>query len=888
MRPRQHGSTLLLVLAILSVLVLVAAGLAYTSRIEGAASANFAQATQARMAANTGLPYSLALLRSIQSEPVSPVQAWQKAPQALQQAGRQSALVGRSARGRTDLNALYSKALHESGLEGEDVRMALEAGMPPANVTVTDLSGRVNINAIRSDRALGRVIQAALSGQTESRSISADARARAILTQRSQGGRSSGSGQGNRRAAPLSSSDPLPIELLDPRRERPANGLHRFDNLNELSRRGPGGRSALFTPDEVESLSKVMTVFSQSPEVYHRDDGTTIPKLSLSEATAEQILDVLMLAFPEKDEALLRQFAVNVADALDEDRVPTTLSLPGDETSETLVFGVEPGTPFITEVYPDARTPEEGEDRGQFVEIHNPWPQPLLLAGWKLESAQGASVALNVVIPSGGFVVVTDNYESPAEDAAPETGSLVSIFGTRADGSQRKVIEEPDFVLADKDSSVRLVDELGNLIDLFTWNSEAGTDSTQSYQRDDPRVRVATVAEATPFERPWVRSGSLPKEAQGAFEDVKSFAAAEGSRLSVADSFGSGETSGTWLLSPVDLLQVPTAYASVGTDSQTGRVKLVAHAWQRPVRKVTDEEDPTNLDARVLDLFTTVKPADGGKKTSLRTRSGDSSEVRRTRGMPAHHSSANVISSKGARTGAGTRMVASASGATPSRPGIRPAATSRTGSGAPAAGGGARRFASGKTSADRAAAEARIRAFEQGQTLTGTSAAGLAIPLSARQPDRFEEADSVRQDPDETTVTLPLLYAYGRLNLNTASRLALYGLDGEVDGHDYLPSKTLDAIDRYRAERLREGKTPFRNVSDLLSVVFPEPSDAELRAFAKVLEQVTVDSCAFEITSENRVAGAGDPKRRAARAQMRWVIALDRSPVSLIDYAELH
>jgi len=54
-RLRERGSTLILVLAILSILILIAATLSYTARLEELSARNFADGIQARMAAQTGL-----------------------------------------------------------------------------------------------------------------------------------------------------------------------------------------------------------------------------------------------------------------------------------------------------------------------------------------------------------------------------------------------------------------------------------------------------------------------------------------------------------------------------------------------------------------------------------------------------------------------------------------------------------------------------------------------------------------------------------------------------------------------------------------------------------------------------------------------------------------
>lgn len=63
-RRADRGATFILVLAVLSILVFVAAAFTYTSRLEAIASNNFSQTTQARMAASAGLPAALPYVRS--------------------------------------------------------------------------------------------------------------------------------------------------------------------------------------------------------------------------------------------------------------------------------------------------------------------------------------------------------------------------------------------------------------------------------------------------------------------------------------------------------------------------------------------------------------------------------------------------------------------------------------------------------------------------------------------------------------------------------------------------------------------------------------------------------------------------------------------------------
>lgn len=847
---RQEGSTLLLVLAMLSVLVLVAAGLAYTSRIEGTASANFAQATQARIAANTGLPYSITLLRMPSAAATSPLEPWAKAPAALSQATHLGSASARSV-GKPPMQALYGRALRESGLDKQAAGRVQAAGLPPASVTIKDLSGQININAIRSDKALGRVLQAALSSHGGARGASPDARARALLAVRG-----SAPNEGGRNSAGESS---VPVELLDPRLGPAPAGFHRFESLAELGRQSSRGRAPVFSKNELHTLGSALTTFSQAPEIFHGADGTTIPKVSLSDLTAESALAVLRAAFPQKDDRLLQQFAANLADALDSDFTPTLLANGESSGPADVVLGLERKMPFVTEVYADAKTADEDGDQGQFVEIHNPWPEPLVMLGWRLELGDGSSIQLNSVVPSNGYLILTDNYESPAQNAPPETGSFVSIFGLRGDNGPRKVVENSALVLPNHEGIVRLYDERDRLIDLFAWEGGAASDGTSSYQRNDPRVRVASLSHATPFQHPMMPAGSAPGETNAAistFAQPVSFAP-EALRHADLPRPDDQATSDAWVRSPVDLLQISTAYAAVEPDNGTGREKLTAHSWQRPDWAVAAEETATNLDARLVDLFTTARPVQGAAVTA------------RTGMQPP------VLPRTGDTRSAPSRF------ASPERSGF-------TGSGS----FGARtpgKAAGVIQSADHAVAASRIEAFRQGDmvpTTTLTAAAASRRARSARNGGRSGAGSQA--DTQSATMTLPLLYTYGRLNLNTASEITLQGLDGEIEGKDHLGAEQLAKLDKHRTERLRDGKTPFGNVSDLLGVLFPgEPGREEMRVFARLVDQVTVDSCAFEVISENRIAGGQDARRRVPRARLKWTVSLDREPFSLLDYTDL-
>src|SRR5690606_3549172 len=131
------------------------------------------------------------------------------------------------------------------------------------------------------------------------------------------------------------------------------------------------------------------------------------------------VFDTLRLAFPDKNEALLLQYAANLADFSDDDDEPTILDRDGNVITgidlnnpaalRNYTIGVEQ-VPLISEVYPDSLTSLGFADAGQFVEIANPWNRSVSLQGWTIRTSGGGSVTLAATLPANGYLVITDNY----------------------------------------------------------------------------------------------------------------------------------------------------------------------------------------------------------------------------------------------------------------------------------------------------------------------------------------------------------------------------------------------------------------------------------------------------------------------------------------------
>lgn len=564
----QRGSTILLVLAMLSILLLLAIAFSYGTRLETQASSNYAELEQARMSASSGLPLVAPLLNQASQGVTSPLQAWSVVPTAVE------SLV----KGDNSARALTSGQLAELNQAGIRLRRngdgELKSG-PQAVVHVRDLSGLVNLNAVDSEAALQRIMHAVLpSGDTLQKT-------RAIMALRGDS-LNQASRTRSASASPYSPGN----QSLDP---RDPNAIL-LENLAQL-RLDPGSGQPLFSQQEIDKLENFVTVFSQAPEVYNLPDGGHVPKISLSAPIdPEDVFNRLKKAFPHKERALLLQFAANVADFADEDDEPTVLDSTGKKVEiigETMAstgktIGVEM-VPMITEVYPDSKTSVQYGDDGQFLEISNPWNQSISLVGWSVK-AGSSRIPLTATLPAGGVLVITDNLDSPMPDTPVGEGSLASIFGAIPDGSSKQVITDNSLDLPDRNSQVTLYNPQGRIVDYFAYGAGNSVDSKQSFQRPDPLVRGWKIADATPL----LISGSAlgNSQARTAWQD--------------------GNTTFTKIS---QLFSLSTGYADSGEGSQKVYPSQTA-ALTLPEEMPKDTDPyPTNLDLRLVDIFTLAAPS---------------------------------------------------------------------------------------------------------------------------------------------------------------------------------------------------------------------------------------------------------------------------------------
>jgi hypothetical protein len=330
------------------------------------------------------------------------------------------------------------------------------------------------------------------------------------------------------------------------------------------------------TNELYETLAPCLTVYSTSEPVYSLN-GISVEKVDANTATAQEIYEALLRRFPDREQNLLKQFAVNIVDAGDADSIPT--QLPGD-SSDYPILGMEK-TPYINEVWPDSVTDEKDGDDGQYVELFNPYDEDIAVDGWAVEVG-GSSVILNGQIAARGYIVVTDDYNNQ-NDPSPEDikgyGSLYDIFGVVQGGSARRIIEKRDFNIPNDSGIVHLRDRDGHLIDYFSYSDGTFKGVKKSFQRDDQRVRLATWAFCTPLNTNSNYQNSPQR-------------AGEMATFKVRDML---------FESPIDLMEVFAGFSSLMKADTRALALNAGRTWALPV---IDAAGANELDLRLVDIFT--------------------------------------------------------------------------------------------------------------------------------------------------------------------------------------------------------------------------------------------------------------------------------------------
>ncbi len=447
-RPNR-GSTFILVIAILSLLVLIATTLSFTSRLEIIAASNFSEGIQSRMGAATGVARAAALFNQ-DVQYTSLTQEW------AHPNGFWSMQAGELARPAEQHKQLFQSSLSE--------------------IYIFDESAKININT--ANEQILEALFVSLLHKNDLPSRLASTLAREIVRYRLGADGRPGK------------SD-IPNEYVGDPRLPPYGDDKPFYNLEELL------LLPNLTPEIYAALEPCLTIFSASEETYF-NGIELVRKCSVNYAIPSEIYSTLRARFPRKHDDLLKQFAANIVDFRDPDTVPTLY--PGSDPNHP-ILGVEQ-TPYINDLFPDSPTLEEDGDDGQYVELYNPYSYPISIEGWQLNC--GGSIAyLNGNIAPRGFVIVTDDYneenDPTPEDQMANYGSFYDIFGLVPNGTTKRIIEQPALNIPNASGTVYLHNAQGDLIDYFYYLGGVFGGVNISFQRNDPRVRFWQRLSCTPF-----------------------------------------------------------------------------------------------------------------------------------------------------------------------------------------------------------------------------------------------------------------------------------------------------------------------------------------------------------------------------------------------------
>ena len=570
-RHQSSGSTLIIVLIILSLLALIAATLSLTSRLETISSANFAEGIQARMAAATGLETARSLL-PVRTPYTANTQSW---------------------------------AFKREGA----VRVRLSGGKDLADITIVDESSKLNINAA-DEALLARSLESILESNNLDPAVSQSLAREIVLYRYGPDGKPGAAGKDD--DSDNSLSDPLsdqldndrdgivdnPEEILlhrdhDEVVDEKSEGIDEPDEFIPDPTQKPYGDDTPFlsleelqilpsmTPEIFEVVKPYLTIFSASDPVCSIE-GYTIRKVDANTATAREIYEILLLRYPDRDPSLLKQFAVNIVDDRDGDSIPTML--PADNPDKPFL-GIEK-TPYINEVWPDSLTDDQDGDDGQYIELYNPYEKPISVEGWTIE-LPGTSVHLTGSLAPKGFLVVTDDYNNendPSTEDIEGYGSFYDIFKIVRSGATHRVIEKPELEIPNDSGTVLLKDKSGNLVDYFSYTGGTFTGVKKSFQRKDPRIRIASWDFCSPL------------------KENNRFFGNSANPGSVTPPF---KVRDRLYETPADLMEVFSGYTNI---LDSGSAQKSVKPGQTSSLPLLEPETQSDLDLRLVDLFTVGAP----------------------------------------------------------------------------------------------------------------------------------------------------------------------------------------------------------------------------------------------------------------------------------------
>ncbi|MCC6546319.1 lamin tail domain-containing protein [Candidatus Sumerlaeota bacterium] len=618
----RRGSTLLIVIALLSLLVLLAATIAYTSKLEVLTTRNFGKAVQNQTATLTGVPFAaLATKANLPPGAVGVLDFTFDASELKSAAMTVDEDAGvrferdRNARGAAAANAKAQWVLKRArpGVSTATSTVDISDTASRVNLNTADArqlesiitiaAARANVSAGDSAAIAGSIVAYRLGpdgapgvagvddNDSEAQSLDGGAGKRTAVDS-GYLGKSPGAVQRLASTCEGNATDRLnfiknlkkgidePDEFISDIRYPAFGDDRRFQSAADLLR-VPGVTERL-----VIALVPYVTAFSISQEERPGDAAEDRVLLDLNRASAEEIHDALALEYGnEKDDALLRQFAVNIVDARDEDCRPTVMS----DGASGEVLGLE-RTPFITEIYADSRTDDARGDDGQFVELFNPWKESFTLTGWTLRVG-GRDYPLTGVLGSQNYLVITDDYKNDRDPNASEDlegeGSFYDIFKIVSNNGSKRVLEIVDLNLPHTPAphTVELRDDTGAIVDRFAYTPSAGASTLNSFQRYNPLIRDSVFVRATPFTRAVdasdpVSDEELVTKLRNAPQDVP-------------------------FTSVLELFDVFAGYSqATGKKGERMAFPVVASTASRDSKRRDLASNSGLIDARVIDLFT--------------------------------------------------------------------------------------------------------------------------------------------------------------------------------------------------------------------------------------------------------------------------------------------
>jgi len=575
-RRADRGSTFLIVLSILTLLVVTAATLTYTSGLEVRAAGNFGEAVEARMAAYSGLPAATAAILDRPGMAVAYTQRWANSAEV---SSRQAAQAAAGRAGARDQARGQAKArLEWTHAEQALVQIEDEGGKLALNCLSAEARARASDAAPPSQFDLEdlRSLVQRVATNRDLRGVDSDLLAQSILAKLyGPDGKLGGPMEEEEKESALDDGELADLPLLPSDPRFPSSGDDQpFVSLDQLLSLEGMPREPALAQQALGALSSVLAVHTQCRLAYEIN-GETRDCLDPNTAGPEQIVEALRQAYPDLDQAVLRRWALNVVDRRDEDLVPT--AWPHDD-SPTPMLGLE-RTPYLYEVWPDSLTTTEDGDDGQYFEIYNPYDEPIDLNGWSVKiGLTGTRVSLHGAIEARGFLVVTDDLDESLdptpEDRQAEYGSFFDIFGEIGDGGRRKVLVDPFLDLPDDSGGLFLHDAKGNLIDWFSYSGMRLGGVRRSAQRADPRLRSWTIQPCSPLDR-------NPSDQTDPSE------------------FGPDPLCDQPFASPAGLFNV-----FAGSAADKGQAEAQEPDYPRL------RESRVGLDARLIDLFAVMEPKD--------------------------------------------------------------------------------------------------------------------------------------------------------------------------------------------------------------------------------------------------------------------------------------